>query len=256
MIRFVAFLCASAVAAPLHAGELFLATSDLGFEGDSALFTHDFVEFTGYTIECEAGCLDPIAWRSIADRVAEDPLNVVDRLSAGAVSFVEVYASSNRVGEAIAGSSDVGAVLQSPRDSILNLGKLVQGTVVQVVNWVDSGVLRATATVLVDGRAETVDLTLGALGPIFPLGDLDFDLVVDLNDFELFKSNFNLPLFGRYEGDLNFDGFVDLKDFAIFKDHFGASVIPEPPAMVIGLFAALGVAFVGRLRPRARRTPS
>lgn len=66
----------------------------------------------------------------------------------------------------------------------------------------------------------------------FVLGDMVVDGVVDLNDFNLFKTHFGNPE-GCPNCDLNSDGAVDLFDFSILKQNFGASAVPEPSTLLL-----------------------
>ncbi|MCS7032586.1 MAG: agmatine deiminase family protein [Phycisphaerae bacterium] len=58
-------------------------------------------------------------------------------------------------------------------------------------------------------------------------GDANRDRTIDLSDFSILASRFNLP--GTFsQGDFNYDGSADLADFSILASKFNTS-LPEPP---------------------------
>ncbi len=98
---------------------------------------------------------------------------------------------------------------------------------------------------LVRDYAWAVNLLTGDLVP----GDVDGNLVVNIDDFGIIRDNF---LTGKTleEGDLNFDGTVDFEDFLAWKTAFGGggpNSVPEPSS------AALVVVSAGLLLWRVRR---
>lgn len=70
-------------------------------------------------------------------------------------------------------------------------------------------------------------------------GDYNGDGFVNLDDFNILKSNFG-GNGGPDTGDSNGDGRVDLTDFSILKANFGrAAAVPEPSAMVLAALAVI-----------------
>jgi hypothetical protein len=77
-------------------------------------------------------------------------------------------------------------------------------------------------------------------------GDANLDAIVDIGDFSLLASNFNLP--GNWlAGNFNGDGLVDIGDFALLAGNFNQTtpavvsrnVVPEP--LFLGVAATLAV---------------
>lgn len=112
----------------------------------------------------------------------------------------------------------------------------------------DAGGLVAQLGDLNDGQSASSPLVSG---PTPSIWDFEPDGDVDITDFGFFADAFNagapLPGTGGY-GDGEPDGDVDITDFGNFADAFiasagGATAIPEPTAVVLGLMglACLGV---------------
>lgn len=92
------------------------------------------------------------------------------------------------------------------------------------------------------------------LTPIPPSADFNGDGVVDLFDFNILKTNFNLEGASREEGDANGDGTIDLEDFNFLKSTFGASVsVPEPTSLGLMTASALLLLVGGRGMARSAR---
>lgn len=106
----------------------------------------------------------------------------------------------------------------------------------------------------VNGPApETLRPALTIIYAAGPIGDLDFDGNVDLDDYELLLDNLAIELDGPIAtgatGDLDFDRDVDLDDFAAFKaayeDFNGIGslalslAVPEPTAATLLVLAGL-----------------
>ncbi len=89
----------------------------------------------------------------------------------------------------------------------------------------------------------------GITPPLIVPGDVNGDLVVDMNDFEPIRLNFGQAVAARTDGDLNEDFFVDFDDFGEFKVAFldgGGSAadiqwVPEPSTGVLLLLVGLGL---------------
>ncbi|NLF30756.1 MAG: hypothetical protein GX591_07700 [Planctomycetes bacterium] len=63
--------------------------------------------------------------------------------------------------------------------------------------------------------------------PSLVMGDADYDLDVDLDDFVILKRNFGTLTGATWEmGDFDLTGSVDLDDFVILKNNFGAAPVP------------------------------
>lgn len=61
--------------------------------------TDNPISFDGYAIASENNRLDPVGWNSIADQVAADPLGMIGKLGAGALSFGEVKPGPGNLAE-------------------------------------------------------------------------------------------------------------------------------------------------------------
>ena len=102
------------------------------------------VVLDGYTLTCEAGCLDPDGWVSIQDSVEADAARVIAELGAGGLTFGEAVATSHNLSELNLPSH---AVLQP--GARWSLGRPIAGNAREVSEWIDAGSL----TVTVSGRA-------------------------------------------------------------------------------------------------------
>jgi hypothetical protein len=89
-------------------------------------------------------------------------------------------------------------------------------------------------------------------------GDFNADGSVDLADFNILASNFNLrfPIsesFGK--GDNNQDTLVNLQDFSEFREIFGAQQapagVPEPASTSLAGWALVTTLLIGRRRGRS-----
>jgi autotransporter-associated beta strand protein len=115
----------------------------------------------------------------------------------------------------------------------------------------------------------TVDTTVAEFGDIYlnfiavnPLhpGDFDSDGDVDGADFVAWQTNFPLASGATLgQGDADGDGDVDGADFVVWQTNFpftpgaGASPVPEPAALLLGVFSAAALLVTHRRsRPRAR----
>lgn len=101
---------------------------------------------------------------------------------------------------------------------------------------------------------------VGIAGPeglvIVPLtGDANGDMVVDLLDFGILKSNFGMGD-SLAEADFNRDFTVDLNDFNILKANFGSGAgrfpVPEPETFTLCLAAMSSFAFAAIRRRQTR----
>jgi hypothetical protein len=97
------------------------------------------------------------------------------------------------------------------------------------------------------------------IGPGLIPGDVNGDLIVDVNDYHAIRDNFQASSATRAQGDLNADGLVNFADFRIWKnnrtagsgagDVFLDGPVPEPTSMVlllIGIMSFGGRRFVSR----------
>jgi hypothetical protein len=93
-------------------------------------------------------------------------------------------------------------------------------------------------------------------------GDVNGDLLVNTNDYQVIRNNFQISGASRAQGDLNGDGSVNFIDFRIWKNNkvpgSGTEIslvdfaAPEPSSAVLVLFAIVG--FCGHRFGRTRRT--
>ena len=100
------------------------------------------------------------------------------------------------------------------------------------------------------------------IGPGLIPGDVNGDLLVNTNDYQVIRDNFQISGASRAQGDLNGDGSVNFFDFRIWKNNkapgSGAEIslvdfaAPEPTSAVLVLFAIVG--FCGHRICRNRRT--
>ena len=102
--------------------------------------TDSSINFDGYTIACEAGCLDPDGWRSISDAVLDGAIHVIEQLGSGALPFGTAGTpSESQLSELNLASA---ATLQ-PGGS-WEFGKPIVGTITQIREWEETGVLTVT----------------------------------------------------------------------------------------------------------------
>jgi hypothetical protein len=116
----------------------------------------------------------------------------------------------------------------------------------------------AYAVTFTDGSSANLLATL----PSVIAGDVNNDLVVDLNDFDVLYRHLN-QAGDRTAGDLNYDGVVTFTDYQVFQRNFGRSIdgggvmpVPEDVAALVpepgrlGLLAAGVGVIVGSRRRR------
>ena len=122
----------------------------------------------------------------------------------------------------------------------------------ELVGWT----LKAARAITLDGRvvvgggtnpAGEYEAFRAELELNLPVGDIDFDGDVDLEDFVVLKFNFGSGQMGetafRDQGNLNNDAVVDLDDFNLLKSSFGTlQAVPEPSGSV--LFMMLSMFFL------------
>ena len=133
------------------------------------------------------------------------------------------------------------------------------GEVQNLREFLPAGSTFATGTAINDngqiaGDFRYADGTRGAfiLTPAVLAGDATFDGDVNIADFAILASNFNLANADWGVADFNADGITDIADFAQVAANFnhtvtGRAVVPEPGALIGG---ALAAALVLRLRGR------
>lgn len=211
------------------------------------------------TINSTAGSLDPAGWKSISANYDVDGPNTADSGaligSVDADDAWEILSSTAAQLREHEPTGDGGSV--GPGQSV-ELGQVwLQG------RYED---LSASLT-LADGTLVIVPVSFtGNDGNTFALGDLTFDGVVDLDDWQAMKDGFDqqvgsLTLAQAYQfGDLNGDLQLDLNDvnlFAIAYDadngagaFHAATGVPEPSAMMTTA-SALGLIGGCLLRRRA-----
>lgn len=98
------------------------------------------ISFDGYTLACEAGCLDPDGWRTMPEAVAEDAGVVIASLGIGALSMGPAGTPS---GNQLSELNLAGAATLQPGAS-WSFGRPINGTFTEVSQWNSSGVLTAT----------------------------------------------------------------------------------------------------------------
>ena len=94
--------------------------------------------FSGYSLLCTDGCLDPSGWNSISSAFTADTASTTDGLGAGAGSFIEANPNNITISELAIIES---AVLQP--GASWSIGKPFAGTMAQIDAWLASGVLSA-----------------------------------------------------------------------------------------------------------------
>jgi hypothetical protein len=104
---------------------------------------------------------------------------------------------------------------------------------------------------------DSPDATLLLTAATGILGDGDGDGVVDLDDYEIWKSDFGTD---STRADYNGNGVVDLGDYAVWRDNLGATApsfqlsqtIPEPSSLLLlGVATATMATFNRRKKPRS-----
>lgn len=130
-------LSLAVIACPL----LFAASAAAQTDGELLLVnvSDQDASFSGYTIACEAGCLDVDGWRSIGDAVAADPLGVIAALGSGALGIGEASPSANALSEL-----NVSGVAWLAAGASWSLGVPFAGTAAEAYELIDAGVLTAS----------------------------------------------------------------------------------------------------------------
>lgn len=214
------------------------------------------VSIRGLTIRSEEGGLNPVNWTPITDHFDEpppgngsvdpdDPWTVV---SSTALNLSEAEQSGGNGGTIAVGQS-------------INLGNV----------WVKSQIEDIAVDLeLVSGGFSTA--AVAYTGTTFGRSDLNTDGAVNASDWPLFYPHMladlsSLTGVGRaLAGDLDFDGDNDVDDFALFKADFDAANgagafnamlanVPEPTAFALLLAGAAGVLCIRRRRHFAVKLP-
>jgi hypothetical protein len=83
-------------------------------------------------------------------------------------------------------------------------------------------------------------------------GDVNGDMLVDVNDFNVIRDHFQQTVTMRTEGDLNRDGFVDFRDYRQWKNNVApaaeGAAVPETSSVVLALAALGGLSRCRRCR--------
>src|SRR6185503_1643790 len=89
------------------------------------------------------------------------------------------------------------------------------------------------------------------IGPGLIPGDVNGNLIVDINDYNIIRDNFQLTSATRAQGDLNADGTVNFTDFRIWKNNrtagsgagegFLDGAVPEPASVILLLLGVIAV---------------
>ena len=80
-----------------------------------------------------------------------------------------------------------------------------------------------------------------------PWGDFNSDGVLDLADYQILIGNMNMQPMTIFDGDMDFDGFVSLDDFALFRREYERNnasalvAVPEPNCQVLALLGLVGL---------------
>ncbi|TWT72841.1 PEP-CTERM motif protein [Posidoniimonas polymericola] len=88
----------------------------------------------------------------------------------------------------------------------------------------------------------------------FQLGDINLDLVVDIDDLDIIRANFFMTNASPGDGDVNLDKRVDWTDFKLWKENATpaalAAIVPEPHSLTLCAISLLGLHRLGRSRQR------
>jgi hypothetical protein len=208
----------------------------------------------GYSITSDIGGLDPASWLSIAenydaDNPGPDQVDPDD-------TWIELTNSAIRTDLSEAELGGTG-----PQNGAL----LASGQAIDLGNaWIQNPTEDVTGKVLLD-TGETLPALVsftGNGGNRFAPSDLDFNGIIDANDWAVFKSGQGADFAGLsaaegYQlGDLDYDGDHDLFDFGLFEVAFdqangaGAlaglvAAVPEPSTLALVMLA--GLACWGRI---------
>lgn len=190
-----------------------------------------------YQVLAPSELLDPEGWSGIQEQAYSDPPNsyseIVDQLGSGALSFSASFPQSHNLAEmAVSGfaafdpgfSFSIGAPFSGGLEEILAEAPRFRYSVF------DGEEFSVVETCLGAGVCEPIP-------PRVP-GDVDGNGSIDLEDFNVLKSNFG-TVFDR--GDRNMDGHSDLFDWALLKNEFAEdtmSVTLEDANVLLANFAA------------------
>ncbi|MCC7474744.1 MAG: PEP-CTERM sorting domain-containing protein [Pirellulales bacterium] len=228
--------------------------------GNISIVNNDLggVAIKGVSITSNGGAMKPASWTSIADAYDEPPGN-------GSVDpddpWTETSATVFDLSEAELSGGNGGTLAGS---GTINLGNA----------WTKSRIEDVSAVLtLADGTFEfmTVQFINGPNGGSYQRSDLNADGSVTLNDWLLFYPNMltNMSSLSIVEqvlaGDLDLDGDNDVEDFALFKADYDAvngagafvamlSAVPEPTTLLLVVMGILGISF-GRFRGTQKRLP-
>ncbi|WP_145281926.1 hypothetical protein [Pirellulimonas nuda] len=193
------------------------------------------VFFSGYTIESNAATFSPVGWTPISGNYDAAGNGSVDAL--GHWIVLSAPSSSMDLSEGVVSGTG---------------GTLAPGQVVSLGATWTGGSTAVTAEYLV-GSSTLIANVAFRLNP----ADYNRDLVVDTNDYNLFRATFGQTIDLRADG--NGDGMVNAADFTVWRDRytplpvilapgFGAAV-PEPSGYAL---AACGLALWCGLRITSR----
>lgn len=91
-----------------------------------------------------------------------------------------------------------------------------------------------------------------------PWGDFNSDGVLDLADYQILIGNMNMQSTTTFDGDMDFDGFVSLDDFALFRREYERNnasalvAVPEPDCQWLALIGMTSLLAHLRIKKRER----
>ncbi len=192
------------------------------------------ISWNYFDIKSAGGSLSPSGWSSLDDQNID-----------GANTWIKAGGAS---GNGLAEASLLGSHTMMPNESI-PLGSLYNnGINAEDLNFV---IRRADGPT---NRTFDQIVTYVGVAPVGLIGDYNGNHVVDAADYTIWRDNLGAPgsVLGANRDPANGSGVVGPADYTSWKAHFGqtggagsgglaANNVPEPAAILLGLFAALGV---------------
>ncbi|MEN1679926.1 MAG: hypothetical protein AAGJ46_10050 [Planctomycetota bacterium] len=212
------------VVVALNSGDLFLYNAS----------ATDSAAVTLYQIASPSESLSPSGWDPIAGRLDASGDGSFDAIG----EWIVLTQTAGELSEAV--FDGAGGVLGP--ESAVSLGP----------GWEVTGAGDLTATIVVDGVVESPATVYS------PTGDYNFDGMVDVADYAVFRSAFGSTDDLRADG--NVDGVIDTADYTVWRDALlaaqetpGGGAVTANPEPAAATLLAWALASIGGSRWRSRR---